>query len=86
MFSKAVVLLSVFSLVVYSVIIPEAALPKANTLKPASCLPGRQCSKPVNGMECHGSYVYQCTTSSLCRSFGYRKSCADCGKLDCESK
>ncbi|KAF9301187.1 hypothetical protein BG003_002916, partial [Podila horticola] len=44
---------------------------------------GCRCNISRGGLACYGNNVYQCSPKGDCCNFGYRKSCADCGKLNC---
>ncbi|KAG0346375.1 hypothetical protein BG005_000785, partial [Podila minutissima] len=42
-----------------------------------------RCNISRGGLTCYGNKVYQCSPSGDCCNFGYRKSCAKCGQLNC---
>ncbi|KAG0016418.1 hypothetical protein BGZ82_001094 [Podila clonocystis] len=44
---------------------------------------GCRCNVSRGGLACYGDDVYQCAPDGNCCIFGYRKSCHDCGQLQC---
>ncbi|KAF9203958.1 hypothetical protein BGZ59_001345, partial [Podila verticillata] len=99
MFAKSFALIAVLAVAVSAATIPEAAsapqvlaagpyieaeAAAGNLDKRAGCVyDGCRCSISRGGLACYGNNVYQCSPSGGCCNFGYRKSCADCGKLQC---
>lgn len=83
MIPKALILLFVLTLGVSAAIIPETPQAEGANSVRASCVPGCQCRKRFNGLECNGNYIYQCGPNGECCNWGYRDSCARCGNLKC---
>ncbi|GJJ75162.1 hypothetical protein EMPS_07520 [Entomortierella parvispora] len=95
MFARAAVLLSVIALVV-SAQSPEvleagttphkvaAVAAGLNEISPQGCYyNGCRCNISPGGLACLGSNVYQCSPSGDCCIYGYRESCAQCGRINC---
>ncbi|KAG0042014.1 hypothetical protein BGZ83_001003 [Gryganskiella cystojenkinii] len=97
MFARAAVLLSVLALAVsVSAQSPEvldvgtlgnkavAVAAGANEISPQGCYyNGCRCNISPGGLACLGNNVYQCSPKGECCIYGYRESCAKCGKLSC---
>ncbi|KAG0085204.1 hypothetical protein BGZ93_000799 [Podila epicladia] len=98
MFSKTLALVAVLAVAVSAATIPEAAsAPQvlqasayveaesaAGALEKRGCVyDGCRCNISRGGLACYGNNVYQCSPSGECCNFGYRNSCAQCGKLNC---
>ena len=95
MFARAAILLSVIALVVsaQSPVVLEAGstgnkvaavAAGLNGITPQACYyNGCRCNISPGGLACLGDNIYQCSPSGKCCIFGYRDSCAKCGRPNC---
>ncbi|KAF9011509.1 hypothetical protein BGZ52_007336, partial [Haplosporangium bisporale] len=90
MFPKVLALLSVLALAVAvqaqdgPQILSARYRPTDPSLTKRDCVFGCHCNQAEAGkLVCAGNNVRQCAYNGGCCDYGYRKSCAQCGKLTC---